>query len=149
MPLSLASAKPVVRRNFWPAIISIALAGSIIYDRRAPYEYISTDIEPQPAHAGDMVTVRRQGMWLRRCEGEGDVWREIVKTNKAVVSYDRGYTRIPYDLGYQEAESRFRLDPMAPGHAKFRGRLMFWRCGLTSRIWPIEIPFQEVEFEVR
>jgi len=117
-----------------------------VIDRAPPFEYINTTISPSPAVAGQSVAVRRYLDWHRQCEG--DVWREVVGPDKIVRAYDKTYTRVP-SLGHQVIESQFILPMAIPdGKAIYRGRVVFRSCGLTSRLMPIEVSFQEVAFDV-
>lgn len=132
----------------------VVLAGVALlqYDRRAPFQYIDTEIAPTRAAEGSTVTVTRKVEWQRPCDGE--IYREVVNPNGLVSHYDRGYRPFPATLGTQTATSSFTLPPimLAPnetqGTATYRGRVRFADCGLSSRLWPIEIPFIEVPFEV-
>ncbi len=132
----------------------LVLAGSFFLyrDRSPPFEYVSTDITPRPAQEGGVAHVTRHVIWHRHCDGE--IYREIVKPSGQIALYDRAYRPFPSHLGSQSATSTFELptlilSPNAErGKAVYRGRVRFRECGLTSRLWPIEIEFQEVEFDV-
>lgn len=124
----------------------------MVWDRAPPFEYVSTDLSPRPVEEGGILRVSRTVEWHRNCDGE--IYREIVKPGGQVVQYDRGYRPYPFHLGRVSANSTFELPPvmLSPdayrGTAFYRGRVRFTRCGITSRILPIEVEFQEVGFEV-
>jgi hypothetical protein len=128
-------------------LIVLTLWGLITYDRREPFEYVSTEITPRIAQAGQSIIVHRHVRWHRRCEGEA--WTEIVSVDRIVTAYDKGY-RFPSELGDTYAERSISL-PMAmrSGTTTYRGVIRFSACGLTSRLWPLEVPYQEATFEVR
>jgi hypothetical protein len=153
---TLTALRIVVTRHVFAAIgsIMIVLFGTVLLqiDRAPPFEYVSTEISPAPATEGSPVTVTRNVIWHRNCDGE--IMREVVKPGGQIVLYDKTYRPFPYMLGYQNARSSFDLPTimlapdMSKGTAIYRGRVRFTQCGLTSRLMPIEIPFQEVTFEV-
>lgn len=128
-------------------VVAIAVVGAFILDRRPPFEYISTEIMPKAASPGGPITVYRHVIWHRQCEGVA--WTEIVGSDRIVTSYDRG-SRAPFELGDVRA-SRIIILPktIPPGPATYRGTIKFSNCGITSRWQPIEVPYQEVVFEVR
>lgn len=123
------------------------VVGFLLVDRRPPFEYISTEITPHFSYPGGSITVHRHVIWHRQCEGTA--WTEIVSADRIITNYDRG-TRAPYELGDTKADRTLSLpQSMRPGQATYRGVIKFHNCGLTSRLRPIEIPYQEVLFEVR
>lgn len=135
--------------------IVIVLGGTLLLqlDRAPPFEYVSTDITPNPTVEGSSVQVTRHVIWNRKCDGE--IFREIVKPSGQIAFYDRTYRPFPYRLGQQSAQSSFELPTLmlSPdaqrGTALYRGRVRFPRCGLTSWLFPIVVEFQEVTFEVQ
>jgi hypothetical protein len=141
-----------LRAALGTATLALAFMTWLHFDRAPPFEYVSTDITPSPAVEGSMVTVSRNVIWNRNCDGE--IFREVVKPGGQIVLYDRMYRPFPYRLGRQSAQSSFDLPTImlspdiSKGSAIYRGRVRFTQCGLTSRLMPIEIPFQEVTFEV-
>ncbi len=143
---------PTLKLHLQAAIGSMALAlvvtGFLVFDRRAPFEYISTEVTPRPVSAGSAIVVHRHVVWNRRCEGEA--WTEIVsEVDRTVTNYDRA-ARYPFELGDTFAERTILLPwTMRPGAATYRGVIRFSACGLTSRWRPIDVPYQQVTFEVR
>lgn len=135
------------------AIVAAAIAVWVfVVDRAPPFEYVSTDLSPRPVEEGGILRVSRTVVWHRDCDGE--IFREVVKPGGQIVHYDRGYRPYPFHLGRVTATSTFDLPPvmLSPdqprGTAIYRGRVRFTNCGFTSRIWPLEVPFQEAAFEV-
>lgn len=133
------------------AIISMAsvacVVGFLLVDRRPPFEYVTTDITPKYSYPGGTITIHRHVIWYRACEGTA--WTEIVSADRIITNYDRG-SRAPYELGDTRADRALTLpQSIRPGQATYRGVIKFNRCGITSRLVPIEIPYQEVLFEVR
>lgn len=127
------------------AIIGVLL---VAYDRRPPFSYISTELSPSVVMPGQSITVRRHVNWHRQCEGIA--FTEVMSfTDRIVTIYDPG-TRYPYELGDTYAERVISLPlTMRVGIATYRGLIRFRSCGITSHLWPIEIPYQERTFEVR
>lgn len=146
-------AKVLPSRRWWientvaiPVLIA-TLTICLVWDRRDPFEYESTAIRPEPAHAGQDIIVRRAVVWHRQCVGEA--FTEIVGPDRVINTYDRG-VRYPSDLGYTVAERNITLPKQMPdGWAIYRGSIRFSHCGLTSWIHPIEVQYQERSFEVR
>jgi len=141
----------VIRLHFKPAIVTFLIATSflvfLIFDRRPPFEYVSTTVTPSMVSPGQDITVNRSVIWHRKCEGEA--WTEIVSSDRIVTPYDKGY-RYPADTGITSAQRVISLPlMMRSGTAYYRGTIRFHNCGLTSRLKPIEIPYQERSFEVR
>lgn len=134
------------------AVVAMLLVG---YDRRTPFIYSKITLSPIPAVAGGEVMVRREIVWLRHCEGEGEVWREIIRPNGTISQYDRRYTRVPAELGLQVVVNRFSLDPAVldnaedEGVAVFRLSAVFHRCGITSSFSPVHGPVAEIPFHVK
>lgn len=133
--------------------LTLALITALMFDRRPPFEYISTTIEPSPAVEGEAIEIHRHVVWHRTCDGE--IYKEIVRPSGRIADYDRGYRPFPARMGRQRSAPgrivlpRDMLEGEGPrGVAIYRGRVRFPACGLTSRIWPIEVPFQEIPFEV-
>lgn len=129
--------------------VAIALAGAILvaYDRRPPFVYISTEMSPAVVMPGQSITVRRHVDWHRQCEGIA--YTEIVSSDRIVTIYDPG-TRYPFELGDTYADRTISLPlTIRPGNVLYRGSIQFRQCGITSRLWPIEIPYQDRMFEVR
>lgn len=132
--------------------IAICIGLFLIFDRMEPIEYIDREISPNPAVEGQVVTIRRLVDWKRKCDG--DVFQEIVKPDGTLAFYDRAYRPLPYHLGQQATESQLQLpvkmltSDTQVAKAKSRGRILFRACGLTSRIFPIEVVLKEVEFDV-
>jgi hypothetical protein len=134
--------------------VIVALVALVLlqYDRRPPFEYVDTFVEPNPVAEGGELFIHRTVRWFRHCDGE--IYREVVRPTGVVAEYDRGYRPFPYSLGQQSASSSFHLPAsmLAKGQdhgvATYRGRVRFTDCGLTSRIWPIEVAFQPMMFEV-
>ncbi len=124
------------------------IAAALVIDRRPPFEYVSTQITPTQAVAGQSIVVHRHVVWHRQCEGFA--FTEIVNEADHIVTiYDRG-VRYPAELGDTQAERSIALPlTMRPGLATYRGVIRFSSCGITSRWRPIEVPYQEVRFEVR
>lgn len=136
-----------VRAGLGSFLLVLALWGGIAYDRRPPFEYISTEITPRMAQPGQSIIVHRHVRWHRRCEGEA--WTEIVSADRIVTVYDKGY-RFPSELGDTFAERSIALPvAMRSGTATYRGMIRFHNCGITSRFSPVEVPYQEASFEVR
>jgi hypothetical protein len=129
-------------------IVASIAVGFLVFDRRAPFEYLSTEIVPRIVYPGQTITVRRHVYWHRQCQGEA--WTEIVSdTDRIITFYDRG-TRYPAELGDTRADRSIQLpQTLRPGSATYRGTIKFPNCGLTSRWSPIIVPYQEVSFEVR
>lgn len=151
MPIAIN--RPIVdwRENAKTALLSmgvVALAvGFLLVDRRPPFEYVSSAISPVISYPGGSITVHRHVIWSRACEGVA--WTEVVSADRIITNYDRG-VRAPYELGDVRADRTLALpQSMRPGLATYRGVMKFSHCGLTSRLKPIEVPFQEVTFEVR
>lgn len=140
-----------LKEHVYPALISMVVALSfvvfLIFDRRAPFEYLSTAVSPPVAVAGQSIVVQRHVLWRRKCEGVA--FTEIVSSDRIVTIYDRG-TRYPFELGETWADRSIAL-PLAirPGSATYRGVIKFASCGFTSRLVPLDIPYQEVTFEIR
>lgn len=137
-------------RHILAAPISIALVigtGVFVrYDRAPPFEYITTEVTPELPEPGQEIIVRRRVIWHRICEGEA--WTEIVGADRIVVIYDRG-TRYPSQLGEQVSERAIILPKvMIDGPAVYRGIIRFKDCGLTSGLWPLEVSYMAVTFEV-
>lgn len=130
--------------------VALAIIGTLLvsYDRRPPFTYISTDISPPIVMPGQSITIRRHVDWHRQCEGIA--FTEIVSfSDHIVTNYDPG-TRYPSELGDTYADRSIALPlTMRSGHAIYRGVIQFRTCGITSRIWPIDVPYQERTFEVR
>lgn len=144
---TVASWHEHVRPAIWSVVLLTVIVGTLLYDRRPPFEYVSTQISPQIARAGGQIVIHRHVIWYRQCEGIA--WTEIVGADRVITAYDRG-TRSPYELGDVHASRIITLpQAMRQGEATYRGVIRFSRCGLTSRWWPIEVPYQEVSFEVR
>ena len=153
---SLAALRLTFIHHLYALVGSVAMVLSVVtawqIDRAAPFEYIRTEISPSPAVEGQTVTVTRYVIWHRQCDGQ--VFREVVKPSGQIAIYDRGYRPFPAMLGPQSAASSFvlptvMLSPdMTRGVALYRGRVRFTNCGLTSRVWPIDIPFREEPFEI-
>ena len=126
----------------------------ISYDRREPFLSSRVALLPAPVIAGGMIIVKREVVWLRFCEGEGEVWREIVRPNGTISQYDRRYTRVPEKLGLQVVENVVHLDPAVldnaenEGVATFRVQVLFHHCGVTSRFSPVRGPLLELPFRV-
>lgn len=127
------------------AIIGVLL---VMYDRRPPLSYISTEISPSVVSSGQPITVHRRVEWHRQCEGVA--YTEIVNfSDRIVTPYDPG-ARYPYELGDTYADRSISLPlAMRAGKAAYRGVIKFRSCGVTSHLVPIEVPFQERTFEVR
>jgi hypothetical protein len=141
----------------WTAGLTVlGIIGSLLlnYDRREPFLYAKVTLSPIPAKAGQAILVRREIVWLRHCEREGEVWREIVRPNGTISQYDRRYTRVPSDLGLQIVENPFWLDAAVldnaenEGTALFRLSVIFHHCGITSGFRPIHGPRLEIPFRV-
>ena len=134
----------------FPAIAAL-VALSVAYDRRPPFEYLETNIGPQPAQAGKEITVSRSVIWYRQCEGEA--WTELVTPKGYVIPRERAL-RYPSFLGHTMGVSHILLPrDMIPenetyGSATYRGVIKFKNCGFTSRLWPLEVPYQETTFQV-
>lgn len=126
----------------------VALAVTfLLVDRRPPFEYISSEISPRQVYPGGSITIHRHVIWHRMCEGVA--WTEIVSADRIITNYDRG-SRAPYELGDIKADRTLALpQSIRPGLATYRGVIKFNHCGITSRWWPIEVPYQEINFEVR
>ena len=145
---TLKAKKAWVLENFLvlPALAAAAIV-YLTFDRRDPFEYIDTTISPPVAIAGQPITIHRSVRWYRQCEGEA--WTEIVGPDRIVNVYDRG-VRYPSELGHTTADRQITLSKSMPdGTATYRGSIRFHSCGLTSRVMPISIQYQEVNFEVR
>jgi hypothetical protein len=142
----------LTRVHLQAAITSMVLAamavGFLMFDRRVPFEYLSTEIVPRVVYPGQSITVWRHVYWHRQCEGEA--WTEIVsETDRIITFYDRG-SRYPAELGDTRAQRTIQLpQTLRPGGATYRGTIRFTKCGITSRWSPIIVPYQEVTFEVR
>lgn len=139
------------RQHVYGAILAMLFAVSVsaflVFDRAPPLEFVTTDIVPASARPGDAVMVRRNTIWRRDCEGEA--WTEIVGSNRIINFYDKG-TRYPYDLGETHTDRTIEISKsISAGKAIYRGVVRFRSCGLTSRWRPIDVPYQEVEFEIR
>lgn len=116
------------------------------YDRAPPFEYITTEITPDRPEPGQEIYVRRRVIWHRICEGEA--WTEIVGADRIVVIYDRG-TRYPSQLGEQVSDRAIMLPKaMTEGPAVYRGIIRFKDCGLSSGLWPLEVRYMSVTFDV-
>lgn len=141
-----------VKSYFREICLALALAISgvllIAYDRRPPFSYVSTDISPAAVTPGQTITIHRRVDWHRQCEGLA--FTEIVSFSDRIVTiYDPG-TRYPFELGETYADRSISLPlTMRAGRAAYRGLIRFRACGITSHLWPIEIPYQERTFEVR
>lgn len=125
------------------------------YDRRTPFIYSRVTLTPVPAVAGQLITIHREVVWLRQCEGAGEVWREIIRPNGGVSQYDRRYTRLPEKLGMQVVTNSFVLDEdvldngETEGTAIFRVSVWFHDCGWTSKLYAVAGPILEIPFKVR
>lgn len=130
--------------------VALAVTGALLlaYDRRPPFTYISTDIYPSIVMPGQSITIKRHVNWHRQCEGIA--FTEIVSFSDHIVTiYDPG-VRYPSELGDTYADRSISLPlTIRPGQAIYRGLIQFKACGITSRIWPIDVPYQERTFEVR
>lgn len=152
MPVIAVRHQSMTRVHLQAAFTSMAIAfitlGLLIYDRRAPFEYLSTEITPRSVYPGQTIVVHRHVLWNRQCQGEA--WTEIVSdTDRIITFYDRG-TRYPAELGDTRADRSIQLpQTLRPGSATYRGTIRFPSCGLTSRWKPLIVPYQEVSFEVR
>ncbi len=145
------TAKDRLREHAFPAIVStviaLVFASLLAYDRRPPFEYVSTAIRPLSVVAGQTIVVQRHVVWHRQCEGIA--FTEIVNPDRIVTIYDKG-VRYPFELGDTYADRSISLPlSMRPGTAMYRGLIRFSKCGITSRLLPIEIPYQEIAFEIR
>lgn len=144
--------KIAIKEHVFPALASTVIALSIAlllaFDRRPPFEYLSTAIRPNTITPGQTIVVQRHVVWRRKCEGIA--FTEIVNNSDRIVTiYDRG-VRYPFELGETYAERSISLPlAMRSGSATYRGVIKFESCGLTSRLFPIEVPYQEVSFEIR
>jgi hypothetical protein len=95
-------------RAFIGCVIAAMVGVTLLqYDRRPPFEYISTEIEPNSVPEGGELFIHRTVDWFRHCDGE--IYREIVRPTGVVAEYDRGYRPFPYALGRQSASSSFHL----------------------------------------
>lgn len=125
----------------------LILTTFIIYDRRPPFDYINTDITPQYVSQGGTITINRNVIWYRKCEGEA--WTEIVSSDRIVTPYDKGY-RYPAETGITFAQRNIELPlVMRKGAAYYRGSIRFHNCGLTSWLKPLKISYQQRSFEVK
>ena len=128
-------------------VICLLVAIFVAYDRRDPFDYINTWITPEVATSGQEITVHREIIWRRQCEGEA--WTEVVGSDRIMAIYDRG-ARYPAQLGETFTERKLTLSKALPnGAAIFRGVIKFKACGLTSRWVALEVPYQVVEFMVK
>lgn len=146
-----ATIREHLREHAYPAIISmsVALVAAVLlaYDRRTPFEYVSTTIRPSSVVAGDTIVVQRHVIWHRQCEGVA--FTEIVSNDRIITTYDTG-VRYPFALGESYADRSISLPlSIRPGAATYRGVIKFSTCGLTSRVVPLSKSYQEVPFEIR
>lgn len=153
MPIAIKRFSHVASWHDHAVVAAITMATVVVgvtalmVDRRPPVEYIATDITPRAVYPGGTITIHRHVVWHRKCEGTA--LTEVVSADRIVTNYDRN-TRSPYELGDTRADRTIALPKtIAPGTTTYRGVLKFPNCGLTSRWWPIEVPYQEVTFEVR
>jgi hypothetical protein len=146
--------REAIELNLWPAAAALAVllvgglgAIAIKADRAAPLAFTEGHIAPQPAAPGSVVTVNWINTWLRVCEGE--LSRQLIGSDGVVRAYRKHFLRVPVNLGTQRSETRFRLPPSFPqGPAVYEGLIRFRDCGMTSRIWPLEVRVPELRFSV-
>ena len=135
-----------VRQHLYAATTSMVIALSFVtvlsFDRWLPFEYLQTTIRPDPAQPGKPIIVHRNVNWRRQCEGVA--WTEIVSSDSVVTVYDRG-VRYPAFIGHTTTERKITLPIAMPeGPATYRGVIKFNKCGLTSRWWPLEVEYQQI-----
>lgn len=127
------------------ALVAIVL-WVVLVDRDEPVEFLNGSIIPDPAIAGQSVTVRWRTNWIRKCEGITS--REVVGSDKIVRAYKKEPARIPVTLGRQVSDTVFMLATVPPGEAEYRGVLRFHECGFTSRWYPIDVTVPSLYFDV-
>lgn len=133
---------PAVTAVVLVVLLPIALA----FDRRPPYRYYHTEIQPTDAHPGDEIVIVRQGTWRRLCEGTA--YSEIIGSDRIIHLYDHGL-RYPTELDYVSVNRTLKLPlSLSAGPAIYRGVIRFANCGITSQWWPLEVEFQSVVFNV-
>jgi hypothetical protein len=151
----------ILVRNVMPAMpamtaVLLLVCGFLVQvDRSEPVDLVGGYVIPesinlsQPLPVGVLpsVTIRWEARWQRRCEGI--VSRELVGADGVIRFYVKEALRIPAHLGQQVEYVGVKVDrSLPPGKTKYREVLLFYRCGLTSRIWPLEIEVPELEFQV-
>ena len=130
------------------AVFAVALVLLIAFDRKAPLTFLQGEVRPEMPVAGQTVSVRWHTIWNRRCQGT--VSREIVGPDLIIRAYRRHWLRVPVRLGQQVSDTDFQLDKALPvGATIYRAVVRFEDCGLTSRLWPIEVVAPELWFDVR
>lgn len=140
--------------NIFPAAAAIAVlivgvigAVSLKADRAAPLTFIDGHVLPDPAPNGSGVIVRWNIEWYRRCEGE--LSRQLIGSDGIVRAYQKRFIRVPVNTGKQFSDTRFTLPPSLPeGATTYEGLIRFRDCGLTSRLWPLEVKVPALTFMV-
>lgn len=126
---------------------TIALSIFLAYDRREPLLFEHGEIVPEHAMPGERVIVRWTTDWRRQCEGV--VSRDLVGSDNVIKIYRSRPLRVPAQLGRQTADTPFHLPETMPlGHAEYRAIVRFESCGITSRIWPLQLNVPALSFDV-
>jgi len=131
------------------AAIMLAVVARLLLhlDRQPPVVFFAASVDPVIAAPGTKVGLTIWDTWTRACSG--DVSREIVGSDGVIHAYRIKTARVPVRMGTQKFVTQFYVPhSMPPGPATYQSVVRFEDCGVTSRLWPLEVTIPPVKITV-
>ena len=127
--------------------IGLAIVAFLAVDRATPIVFIDGELEQSQVKPGQHVVAHLIARYDRVCDGE--VHRDIVGSDNVIHTYKKHPADLPLHPGVVSVEMPFRLPANLPeGQATYQAKLIFYDCGLTSRILPLQVMTPKLAFQV-
>ena len=145
------------RKRSWPTIaVSVFAAAAVswfafqLLDRRPVLRIEATSVSPNPATAGQPITITWTAREFRMCEGE--VIRWITDSRGRVYEYAR-IASVVKDPAAPQPRTFFRelqlAKDISPGRAVYTSRVIRW-CNIVQRVlWPMTEENPAIPFIVK
>jgi len=150
--------KEATRSNGGPAAMMVvavlaAVAGGswLTADRPPPMVFWGGEVTPNPIvldGADRLADAEWFGTWRKSCAGR--IEAEVVDADKKKHAYVQQRIKPPPNLGDAFSQIKFAVPAILPaGRAYYHAVIRFRDCGLTSKIWPIEVGVPDLYFTVQ